>query len=234
MKSFRQICALLLIASVLIGYSCNNNDADDDPLASAIPITLPGTLQPYMFFDLSSYWVYEEQTSGAIDSVYVTISVADRDTLYYSSGALHSIYDYAIIRAQSSLTGEVSEYRVMGSEMSYDSTVYPDTVFYVYRKDWTSTGDYNGQTIAMFYPFDQSYSVVPYSQPGAITLPEEYDSLLVQGEYFYDVKVFHDSQNSTEVNEETKFYFARNKGIIRKEKVTSGEVWDLVRYSIIQ
>ena len=88
----------------------------------------------------------------------------------------------------------------------------------MYRKDWTSVGDYNGQTIAMFYPFDSLYSISPYSQQGVVSLPEQYDSLLVQGEYFYDVKVFHDSENSTDANEETKYYFAKNKGIIRKEK----------------
>jgi hypothetical protein len=231
MRSFSQVWVVLLL-SVLIGSSCNPDD--DDPVASAIPITLPGTMQPYMFFDLSSYWIYEEQTSGVIDSVYVTISTAARDTLYYSNGAFHSVYDYYLIRAESSLSGEVSEYRVLGAEMVFDEAVYPDTVFYMYRKDWTAAGDYNGQTIAMFYPFDSQHSVVPYSQPGVITLPEQYDSLLVQGEYFYQVKAFHDSMNSTEANEETKFFFALNKGIIRKEKPNLGEVWDLIRYNLVQ
>ena len=129
MRSFRQISALLLLACVLIGYSCNRDD-DEDPVASAIPITLPGTLQPYMYFDLSSYWVYEEQTTGTLDSVFVTISTDGRDTLYYSNGAFHSIFDYYLIRAESSLTGEVSEYRVMGSEVRYDTAQSVDSVIY--------------------------------------------------------------------------------------------------------
>lgn len=188
---------------------------------------IPQEIKDYMYFKTGTWWVYEEITSHIRDSMYVTLAHDTVVTLEQSSSTQGGTYEFY-------------EYFTHSSFNNCKYTIYCNTtwdrggILPVFRGKSTQTSAI-GVTIIMTNATkigDKVYS--PYSIPSYVTYLGLYDSLSINGSFFYKVKAFNDSKNITEGNDSTFFFIAKNIGIVRKTIPLKNEVWNLVNYKIEQ
>jgi hypothetical protein len=110
-------------------------------------------------------------------------------------------------------------------------------------------GDYVGTSFMMSNIFDESCFLTYFGSPGTIYFRHFYDSLDVNGQMFYDVAHFQDTQNASEniyvawygsLNPQTDYFIAKNIGLI-KIKITDqtqnnliNKSQSIIRYQIVQ
>lgn len=218
------IAVFLLYAAGMLFISGCKPDKEVEPKLKEYLI--PQEIKDYALFKPNTYWIYKEQTSGIEDSVFVISEWQGKDTL--TENGLNGIYEWFEVKTISSLDGYTYVYWV---HMSYSDN--NPKIIIVWREKYKN-GDYVGQTILMTNTFVPGLVATPYTQDGDIYFIESIEQLQIEGYMFSDVKKLNDTENITESKNETNFYIAKNYGIIKKELVDSVQVWNLVRFNIVQ
>ena len=91
-------------------------------------------------------------------------------------------------------------------------------------------GDYNGETISIFFPFD---SLSKAGLGVGETSYEGYDSLKkINGNTFHYIQIFKQTKDACWDGFTVNYYWAKDVGLIRKENINKGESWDLVSYHV--
>jgi len=179
----------------------------------------------WLYFQPGTYWIYEEATSGAIDSVYVTGNTYDDgnpQSAFFRCETYSSYYNYYF--------NYLSD-----NGNTCDNTFWGEKRCIIVRRDKTKPGDFVGETLAFFFrPKTGDYGYT-WNNSGSITSVEaNLDSLGIGNLMFYNVPVMKETINITEESQPTKFYFSEHIGIIKKELIDSNQIWNLIRYNIIQ
>lgn len=187
---------------------------------------IPQELKDYMYFKEGTWWVYEEESTHERDSVVVFYNDDSLITFDGSTGTPAGTYEYFDCKTHSS-------HDDYGYYYSCNTTWTRNERTPVWR-DKTKPGDYVGTTIIMFDKFVVGVKLYPYTQNGIVTFINIYDSLYIQGNFYFNVIQYNDSKNSTENEDSTNFYISRNIGIIRKELISNNQIWNLVSYHIIK
>lgn len=217
-----------LFLSVLIVTFFTNckKDPDVTPQPSG-PTYTSQDLTAYSYFKTGTYWIYKDSTSGAEDSVYVSY---DTSYLYHQSGTVQAEGDYMFYNCIAHSYFDTYDYHYKIS-MGYYDLVTKEVGTVRIR---TKPTDYVGETYLMSNRFVQDDMITWYLGTGTTYYKGLYDSLNVLGTYYYKVAKFYDSQNLSEYESPTNFYIAKNIGIVRKEKLDSSKIWNLIRYNIVQ
>jgi len=160
---------------------------------------MPHEMLDYGYFKPGTYWIYQDSVSGAIDSVWVYDAYYNIGTLpeNNSNGLNAGIYDYYVTKTTSSFYN--SDYYYW-SNSSWTSSV--NNYKSILWREKISQGSVL-QTILMTNKFIVGDKTYPYTQDGDITFLQELNSYKM----FTAVKVFNDSQNSTENNSNTNFFY---------------------------
>lgn len=217
---------IFLSVLIVVFFTTCKKDPDINPQPSGQGYT-PQNLASYSYFKTGTYWIYQDSTSGVEDSVYV---YADTSYMYYRTGTvqLDGNYMYYNCHAHSYFDTYDYYYHIdMGNYILATKEV--GTV-----RIRTKPTDYVGETYLMSNRFVDDDAIGWYLGTGMTYFKNFYDSINISGIYFYSVSKFYDTQNLTEYESPTNFYIAKNIGIIRKEKLDSNKVWNLVRYNIVQ
>ena len=220
MKKHTYLCLI----AILFFSTCKK---DPKILSSTAPGYVYEDIAAYSYFKTGTYWIYKDSTSGVEDSVYV---YSDTSYLYHRTGTVQEDGDYM--------------YYECHANSAYDTYNYYykiDMGFYILSTGEVGTvrvrtkpGDYVGQTYLMSNRFIADDVITWWLGDGATYYKAYYDSINLSGITYHAAAKFYDTSNSAEYSSPTFFYIAKNVGIIRKEKLDSNKVWNLIRYNIIQ
>lgn len=205
-----------IITSVIIlltsALSCSNCERNEN-----VPIYyMSDEFKSYVVFPKGSYWVYEEVSSQALDSVYLyrsTIEIKNEsDKLGYNYQEFLGIYK------SSYLSDSISGF-------AYPE--FDDQKFYEYTEG--SLSDFLNRPIIFFGDNSVGYKH-KYTDDFTVEYEAFLESMEIQGEVYGNVKVFkHNIQYFSYQSE--RIYFAKDIGIIKRE-LFNGQVWELKRHFI--
>lgn len=191
----------------------------------------------WAYFKVGTYWIYEEESSGA------------RDTFTVLSN-----HDYV-----TNPTTEPYEYFDYTTKRSSDGYFY----MFWFNEGWTSScelkgnccscrtlwcdkyipGDLDGEDRLFRFPtFEGNYAYSGWGggDYGKITVQSYYDSLVIEDQIFHSVTTQHVDNSVLDQSPidpdyyETTYFFAKSIGIVKKEIAETNETWNLVEYNIQQ
>ncbi len=164
--------------------------------------------------------------SGKRDSVYVTFSSLNNDTITEEgnlgyTGIFERFYVYT-----------------NWSYLNYTQKQYAHTSFFMHSDHEevkyyrTKIGYGSGTEVFFSTRFDNGYTGGDW--PGYYTSLGYYDSLKIGNTWFKQVAPFYNDGNSAEEGSKTYLYFARNIGLVQREVLDSTQNWQLVSWHIEQ
>lgn len=215
--------SLLLLLSFFI--SCCKDD-DNGTGADSKTIRIPQEVKDYMQFKTGTWWLYEDSVSLATDCVYVTLHSQGFDTTY-ENGRIKQIYEYFSWSCHNTFENFDHRYYVHQSW----STVDPKTKVFYNKFDNINTTT----IIIFFYPYP--LNVVTYSGliSGDTTYYQNvYSNYSVDTLQFTDVVQTLFKNYDYEINKDTKFYLAKQAGIVRRDIPDRNRFWKIKAYHLIK
>ncbi len=238
------LCILVL---GIVGASSCKRDKPKDPIY--ITYTL-GEVKDYMYFKPGTWWVYEHDLTGEIDSQYVTGSAISRSiTKGTEKWSEHITLDQETMnmRIRSSFKdgwGSTNYFDIQTNGQNVNAYPYPDLA-YQFERVKRSNIAMNSSTTAFYYP----YNLCP--KKNCLYF---FDTLIINYQlkgFTYDtVRVFDVTYGDAVMqtpfvptqSTSAKCYYAKNAGIIRvfqkTYRVLDGASyihnWNLIKKNIIQ
>lgn len=210
---------LLPLFCILLFSTCKKDREEDCPCDYEQGFQ---QVKDWMYFETGSYWIYEEENSGAIDTITVYEHWQGQDpegnnafisnTISSHDGYLY-LYDY-------------------NSSFTIHCLNTPSCQCEKVERSKGRPGEFVGSEKNFFFP------AIPgnYSAAGSdVSLVEEVmENHPVLGDSIFFSSVFYIEDDLSEAHEQTRFIIAKNVGIIRKEIVGLELIWNLIEYDIIQ
>ena len=219
-----------LCAAVLCFISSCKDE--DKPVAKTYCEENPGGCKAvsegksFFAFKQGSWWVYEEETSGERDSVYVTTAVID-DNGYNFDIRTHSTledYDYHYWSTYAS-----------GAPNCKTTGVVAGKCLLVKRSKG-KPGDFVGEDYCFFVNYiDKDFIYVTgniYYENNKIIVDKIYPTYSLGNFNFNETVKIHELSTRIEGIQPTNHFYLKNVGLIRKELLDSNQVWNLVNYHI--
>ncbi|MFT6245213.1 MAG: hypothetical protein ACJA0U_002659 [Salibacteraceae bacterium] len=179
----------------------------------------------FFYFKEGSYWVYEEETSGDLDTVYVT-EAAENPTNYDFDVRVYSTY-------QDYYYHFWPEY-FPGNNGCPDNGSISKRCLSVKRSKY-KPGDFVSEAKCMFFipTVGESDGNWNSQYPGNIVRIVSIDDNFALDTLNFErtIKVFEDN-TVMENHQPTNHYFSENIGLVRKELIESSKIWNLVNYYI--
>ena len=223
MKTILSYFTFALLASLALS-SCS---PDDEPHYLG-EFRLGAEGEAYIKFEPGSYWVYQNDQTGERDSVVMQ---------WYNSQMLHfegRTRDYYREHIQFQWKGTTSgTYDFVTSHLFVDLT--PQEQFDKSIRRWNvATHKVTGTSTMIYFPLDYN---VGGSVSGQRVELKRYDSLQVQGQWYYDVAEFEAKPDPLMNGRIGRYYWAKNVGLIKREKYEHWtneytEGWHLIRYQV--
>ena len=223
-----KVTKLILLLSLLpfILTTCK----DDEPQYLG-EFRLGAEGEAYIKFEPGSYWVYENDMTGERDSI-----VMD----YYRSKMRHfQGLEREYYREDISFKWESNNGVYIFNSVHPFADLTPESAFQSNSRHWAMPCNRQvvGPSAIMHMPptFTSGGGVSGQISTHRLT----HDSLQVQGEWYYDVAVFEVDNDPLLDNKPSKYYWAKNVGLIKKEKFKHWtneyiEGWHLVKYQVTQ
>jgi hypothetical protein len=218
MKAIINYFPLLLI---ICFAGCKKDSSTENPE----PLLIPQEVKDYMMFQPGTYWVYIDSVSGRVDSLYVTETKHEFDTLVIGSYPKR-VYEIFVVKSHSSMDGYDYTFEVNTTYSANDNDVFD-----LFEEKF-KPGDYAGQTLWFIYkPY---VGQIFYEGNATKMVKNIYPIFKLNNSVYYNViEVYHDI-SAIDVSNHVTNYFASKFGIIRKELLDSNQVWNLARSNIIQ
>ncbi len=212
---------------LIITASCgcsNDKNTDSDPNNGFW--TIPQEVKDYIFFKPGSYWIYQDSSTGIIDSVFLELYNYGIDTSFDGNN-IDGFFEYCFNNLHHSYDGKVDVYWVNGGWLK----------MYGYTPVWHDKfypGHFIGETYLFGHPFIEDKIYSPYTALGRIKLSKIFSNYSNSQVSYSNVLEFYNDSNITADFSKTNTFIAKNIGIIRKEVIDSGQVWNLIRHQVIQ
>jgi hypothetical protein len=205
MKFFSIFISILLLLIFLIFSGCNKNKAHDE--------YIPDQLKQYSVFQMGSYWVFKNESTGAIDSSYLL-----KPPVY--------LYDDPVNDPPQNLNETCEIY--YGGTFLLSSWVSPDQYLVNFKNG------YGG--FCLYSNFKPGYTVGDYAG-GLFKNLGFLDSLVINDQTFHQVMKTQYQSLTFDLDTITQtYYLAESVGIIRVQlrKNQIDTTWSLVRYHVVQ
>ncbi len=223
----KQIQHALLFAFVLLSVASCKKEPEKIPYCEEYPNECVDVreVKDYFYFKIGSYWVYEEETSGERDSVYVIETSNDTGSVLFST-TKYSTYD-----------GYDYRYWTTGVAPSVKNNLAKksDKTVRVVSSKFKS-GDFVAEAgCFLFYPKKGLWS---YTNGGTgivenvLMVDTIYDKLKINEVFFDGVVCIKEDHTAIEESQSTVHYYSPKVGLVKKELLTDNEVWNLVKYHI--
>lgn len=217
---------LLFIISVISAFTLQTCKPDDEVGKTFGPYTL-GEGKDYLNFKSGSWWVYQHNKSGLYDTLILkNILISTRRF----EGKNILIKDVVIFSIYSTTTKYMYDY--------YTLTPNPDAIPEILARvnsidilhGKSKPGDYHGETISFFYPFD---SLRESSLGVGVTTYLGMDTLVnMKGNKFKNVRKFQQTKDACWDGNTCKYYWAKDIGLIKKENIKKEESWELINWHV--
>jgi hypothetical protein len=228
------ISIVLLLAMIAVLPSCKHSPEDVGGPELNIVECQPtiDSMRQWYFFRPGSWWVYQEESSGALDTIRVT---------YYDDSQSIGGNAQIVTQAVSSLDGYTYEYYFNDSWTRHIAQSSTCLHFQIGIAKYIP-GNLEGEAYQFFYPFsfgDYIYVTNYYSNlaRGKSFLDHYYQEFLIdQSDTIraaYRFSVDYDIVNRCRHSEYT---WARQVGLVKKKHVladSSVVVWDLIDYNVV-
>ncbi len=220
----------IVIIVLAILFSCKKDKTTQDNCdCGAGDVCEPiEDIKRYFDFKIGSWWVYEEETSGIRDSVYVFQQWDNSNTYEFDVRTYSVHYDYQYHywpeSAQSSPGDCPNQGAICKRCLKVKRSIFIPSVLVHEAPCFIfipSVGEYD-------YAFNSTFS------ENLITIDSLMDSYTIGSTTFGQTVRIHELKNYVEGNQSTNHYFSQDVGLIRKELLDSNEVWNLVNYYIQQ
>ena len=178
-------------------------------------------IKAWGLYQKGTWWVYEEENTKIIDSFWV-------DTVILS----YSQFKGESVRKKNERFSVIVKSKNNTSDFNLSVSSTTRLVFLI-TKDSISP-EFESNCVLLGIPFKKGEhfstgDVFKWTEMDTI-----YDSLKINGFTFKNVIRANDNGNPAFFGQRTLFYSARNFGIIRKEFPDHNEVWNLIRFNIVQ
>jgi len=215
MPTLTKTCLCLLSSALLLLNACKREPEPQKYLGN-YPL---GEVKDYLYFKPGSYWVYECDSTGELDSQ-VMVSI---DTPWFHK----SYIDYQVLFfIRKSITHNV----VFSTDNFYDVRYNSNfSYFDAYNINISGNGT-SAYDCVFFYPFDS----LKYGYGSSPTYYKGYlDSLQVLGKWYKDVRVFQYGTSGfirpnykTEILRDARMtmFWAKNVGVVKY--YIQGGLWD--------
>jgi len=216
---------LLAIALLTLSLSCCKRD--DDAPSEPITLLAPQEVKDYVLFQPGTYWVYENSITQELDSVYV-YETLNEITRFEGDG---QIVDFEQI-----IVNTFSEFEQYNHKYKLDAPVLEALQFYNPRikRVKTKPGDYVGETIVLFHPYNVGDKRYPLGTNGYVELIDFKLSFELGGNIYQEVLIYKNVEDASEGYKNVNYYFAKHIGLIKREIIDNTESWELIRYNIVK
>jgi hypothetical protein len=229
LKNLRQFTFWL---TLIVAVSCCKHDTEPSSCECG-EVNSIEELKEWAFFKEGTYWIYEEESTGARD----TFTVVSSNDFVTDQGNVQ--FDYETYR-------------------SSDGYYY----WFWFNEGWTAhdckngccdcrrlwcdkyiAGDADGEDVLLTFPtFVESYSYLGFGggDYGMVKVTNFYSEIQFGDNVFYSVveeindNSVLDQQPDNYNYYQVKYFFCRSIGIIRKEISETSQIWNLVEYNIEQ
>jgi hypothetical protein len=196
------------------------NSCNDEKLVKIIN----PELKDWGIFEKGSYWVYREESSNAIDSFWVD-SIYSMDLEGIEDGIIHKEWRSIVLSQNNSTNNYLSSVSTL-SHIVYYFSLEPTT----FDPEFTETTNLVSLPPTPKERFNTSCgSVYKWIEVDSIL-----DSMRIGIHSFRNVVKMYDMNNCALQQQESFFYSVKNVGIIRKEFPGKNEIWNLMKFHIVQ
>ena len=182
-------------------------------------------IKDHYYFKTGSWWVYEEQNTGAIDSQWVSSSWLKSNNKEFDIVINSSLDDYDYHRWTHLLTQAKNEDIIPKRKLAY------------IERSKTKAGDFIGTSfIGIFYPVvgDSVFNGNVYFENNQLIIKEIYKNFIQNEINYNNVICYYEYSNETRNYQPVKTYYAEGVGLIKKELIDSNQVWVLKKYHVEQ
>jgi hypothetical protein len=239
MPTLTKTCLYLLCTALLLLNACKPDKPEEKVYLGYFPATVP--LQ-YLYFKPGSYWVYECDSTGELDSQIMVKC----DTPWLRKTYID--YQFILYNKKSITYNSSFNTYYASMDISYDKK--DKDKYYFFNSISTKMPSNSALDCVFFYPFDSSFYGGIGSSP--TYYKGHYDSMQVLGRWYKDVRVFKvqatsgwiklNSWRLPNLNHLTsvEYYWSKYMGLIRTRVFTYDNVlnkpfthnWNLKRYLI--
>ena len=225
MKTLKSISILsLLLLSIFFLETCK---PEDEAGKTYGPYTL-GEANDYLNFKPGSWWVYQHNKSGLYDTL-VLKSISIRSQTFTGKNTV--IKDMVNMLIYSTTTGYEYKYYTLPPNPDAKPEILKK-IFFQFRHGKSKPGDYQGETVSFYYPFDLTQS--GGGSPGESKYEGIDSILLIKGYYFNNVRRFRQEYDGCFSNKTAKYYWAKDVGLIKMGIPNTNEFWELINFKILK
>lgn len=227
MTSKSAYISLLVLILLLLGCKKDKVPCTTCPTGPGAGCEDIQNVKHFFHFKVGSWWVYEEESSGLRDSVYVTSAAENPNNYNFDVEVYSEFQDY-------SYHYWPEYYSVNGCP---DNGVICKRCLTVKGSKY-KPGDFVGEgRCFLFIPELGDYMGVPNTQFENNQIQVE--GILDSVEFVTNLKFartikIHELNTFIEGIQPTNHYFSEGVGLVRKELLDSNQVWNLVDYYIAQ
>lgn len=193
-------------------------------------------VKDYVWFKPGSYWIYKNTKNNLLDTVTCT-------GFYYDSVTIKGTYDYSkhitLNYDRLEITTYSSHYKWYYRDWSGNTT--PDAPNFKKNRFVMDRTCPSGIIIPFFYPFDLGgFSSTGFS---TIQLLNKENNFNIQNKEYFEVSIFNidydaiwhsDTSSPAVMYPITKYYWAKNVGLVKRENVSENYSWELIDHHIIK
>jgi hypothetical protein len=224
-KTYFHILFLFCLCTVL--STCKHEPEIDPNSSYCGEATTIDEMMEWVYFKTGTYWIYEEQNSGALDTM----------TVYFDySGISNTGNREFVVKMESSRDGYTYEYW-FNDAWSGECGTRGGCLCRVVDCEKYIPGDFVGGNHVFIFPLFVDNRAGQHGQDldfGYSRIVEKIDTLILSGtlflnvyEYSFDYSVQHDYESA-------EYYLVKNFGIIQKRINSINENWELIEYAINQ
>ncbi|MFM9984466.1 MAG: hypothetical protein ACKVOK_04490 [Flavobacteriales bacterium] len=217
---------LFLICLCLLLANCKHEPVIDPNGPQCGEATTIDEMMEWVYFKTGTYWIYEEQNTGALD----TVTVVDD-----YSGTSGGFRDFLTIM-QSSYDGYFYKYWFNDS-YSTESTLVPGCILHAVDCDKYIPGDYAGGNRTFVFPLrvgnraSQSGGGLDF---GFTTNVGNINADSIHSSLYYNVFEFHQDYSPQHNYEASNYKITKNIGIVEKTVPIFSQEWQLIEFQINQ
>jgi hypothetical protein len=223
MSTIRQIILFVLSLALALSLVKCKHEPEKQPDRPCLYDSSIEEMKKWYYFKEGTQWIYQEQTSGELDTATV-----------YESFEGDSWFDYYVFHSN----GDWIVHYSYGSSWSAPCQTAKECECLAIFRSRGKPGNFVGEARLFLYPnildnWSGLYGEgIEYDQKSILT--EIRDSIILGDSIYYDIIKWEASSDNTEAYDSTEYQVAKNIGIVRQKILETNKVWHLISHAIVQ
>jgi hypothetical protein len=226
MRRIFLVAFLSLLAIALV--TCRKPDPDPEPPAVCQYDSSVEEMKKWYYFKTGTWWVYQEQTTGALDTI----------TVYYDWEGFNPSGTQGFETWCTSSYDGYNQYYSFNDSYSIHCLTSEECLCHKVERARGRPGEFVGAGWLFLYPLIEgnfSYQISSDgTQYGQTISTQVLDSLVFNGKQYGSVVIWDVDLDGSEGDVPAIYSIAQNVGIIRYEYPESNETWVMLECNIIQ